>query len=533
MPTEANKRKVSLQQTICRKQRTSRTLFQPGIDMDIALTTLRRVRRARILGFFFAAIIRSGTLVGTCLLVVSFVEFLRVPLSDRSYLYLIAFAISSGWCIVAILRAPWSIRQTACWLDSMADTKSRFATILALRDQGFAGAWRGALLRECMTFVATFESRKWSRPRVPRNWWIAATPWLALLLLNFQDQLRQPKDERDQDRVLAQTSFRLEQMAAKSAGAVPDAQLRKLIDELRKSAERLRETRLPQSDAKRRAFEELAKLDEILHRAQDSQVTAAEMEALLNALAANDLTKNVEDLLREGKDEKAAQELERLAERLSDQAGKKIRELAQSLQESMNRLSENEKSQVSRELQQSMQAAQMGNSDDMRHLMQQIAAMIREGKISRASKNAQMVQSMIRSLEDLKNALRDGSLQIAETDEPLSQTETMQFDQTGQNPGNPTGKPGDGGPADLHQKQIKDPLEAVGQAKKAQGIIGQGEYSLDVISSVGSTGHANREYRQLFDAVAPDNEQAIEQEEIPVGSRNLVKRYFERIRPKE
>jgi hypothetical protein len=508
-------------------------LFQPGIDMDIALTTLRRVRRARILGFFFAAIIRSGTLVGTCLLVVSFVEFLRGPLSDRSYLYLIAFAIISGWCIVTIFRAPWSIRQTACWLDSMADTKSRFATILALRDQGFAGAWRGALLRECITFVATFESRKWSRPRVPRNWWIAATPWLALLLLNFQDQLRQPKDERDQDRVLAQTSFRLEQMAAKSAGAVPDAQLRKLIDELRKSAERLRETRLPQSDAKRRAFEQLARLDEILRRAQESQVTAAEMEALLNALAATDLTKHVEELLREGKDEEAAQELERLAERLRDQASKKIRELAQSLQESMNRLSENEKSQVSRELQQSMQAAQMGNSDDMRHLMQQIAAMIREGKISRASKNAQTVQSMIRSLEDLKNALRDGSLQIAETDESLSRPQTMQFDQTGQNPGNPTGKPGDGGPADLHQKQIKDPLEAVGQAKKAQGIIGQGEYSLDVISSVGSTGHANREYRQLFDAAAPDNEQAIEQEEIPVGSRNLVKRYFERIRPKE
>ena len=368
---------------------------------------------------------------------------------------------------------------------------------------------------------------------MPRNWWIAATPWLALLLLNFQDQLRQPKDEPDQDRVLAQMSIRLEQMAAKSAGAVQDAQLRKLIDEMQKSAKRVREPRLPQSEAKRRAFEQFAKLDEILRRAQDSQVTAAEMEALLDALAGNDLTKNVEDLLREGKDEEGAQELERLAERLRDQADKKIRELAQSLLESMNRLSENEKSQVSRELQQSIQAAQMGNSEEMRHLMQQIAAMIREGKISRASKNAQMVQSMIRSMEDLKNALRNGSLQIAETDEPLSQKQTMHFDQTGKNPGDPTGKPGSGGPADLRQKQIKDPLEAVGQAKKAQGIIGQGEYSLDVISSVGSTGHANREYRQLFDAVAPGNEQAIDQEDIPVGSRNLVKRYFERIRPKE
>ena len=36
---------MSLQQNICWKQRASRflALFQPGIDMDIALTTLRRV----------------------------------------------------------------------------------------------------------------------------------------------------------------------------------------------------------------------------------------------------------------------------------------------------------------------------------------------------------------------------------------------------------------------------------------------------------------------------------------------------------
>ncbi len=526
---------MTLQQSICWKQRTSRflALFRPAIDMDIALSTLRRVRRAQILRGLLIAIVRSGTCVGTCLLVVSFVEFLCGPLSNRRYAYLIALATISGWGMVAIFRASWSIGKTACWLDSVADTKSRFSTILALRDRSFAGAWRSATLRECVTFVESFDARKWTRLHLPPNWWIAITPWLALLLLNLQDHLRQPEAEQEQDLVLAQTSNRLEQMAAKNAVVVQDAQLRKLIDEIRKSAERLRETRLPQSDAKRLAFEQLANLDEILRRAKDSHVTAAEMEALLNALGSINLTKNVRDLLREGKDEEAAQELERLAESLRDQADRKIRELVQSLQDSMNRLSENEKSQVSRELRQSMQGAQLGNSEEMRNLMRQIAAMIREGKISRASRNAQTVQSMIRSLEDLKNALRNGSFQLAETDEPSSQPQITQFDQTGQNPGEPGARPGDGGPADLHQKQIKDPLEAVGQAKKAQGIIGQGEYSLEVISSVGSTGHANREYRQLFDAVAPDNEQAIEQEEIPAGSRNLVKRYFERIRPKE
>jgi hypothetical protein len=384
-------------------------------------------------------------------------------------------------------------------------------------------------------FAQRLEPRNWSRLRIPRSWWIAFTPWIALLLLNLQDEFRQSVGKEEQNRLLAQMSDRIDQMAQtlKSADAGKDAELQKLIDEMRKSAERLRDNHSPQLEAKRRAFEQLAKLDEILRRERDSQVTAAEMEALLSALAANDLTKPVENLLRDGKDKEAAQELEKLAERLHSQAAKKLRELAQSLQDSLNRLSENEKSQVSRELQQSMQAALAGNSEVMRKLMQQIAGMIREGKFSRVSKNAQLTRLMIRSLEDLKNGLRNGSLQLAETDEPPGRTEMTNFNQASQNPGEPTGKPEGGGAADLSQMLAKDPLEGAGQAKKVPGIIGQGEFSLDIISSVGSTGHADRAYQELFDAVAADNEQAIQQEEIPEESRNLVRRYFERIRPKQ
>jgi Mg/Co/Ni transporter MgtE len=74
--------------------------------MDIALSILRRVRRARILRVLFAAIIRSGTLVGTCLLVVCFVQFLSGPQSDWRPLGLIAAATIFIWCAVAVARAP-------------------------------------------------------------------------------------------------------------------------------------------------------------------------------------------------------------------------------------------------------------------------------------------------------------------------------------------------------------------------------------------------------------------------------------------
>jgi hypothetical protein len=42
---------------------------------------------------------------------------------------------------------------------------------------------------------------------------------------------------------------------------------------------------------------------------------------------------------------------------------------------------------------------------------------------------------------------------------------------------------------------------------------------------------AQRRYRQLYEAMAPAAQDAVLQEEIPLGSRFFIKRYFEAIRP--
>ena len=44
---------------------------------------------------------------------------------------------------------------------------------------------------------------------------------------------------------------------------------------------------------------------------------------------------------------------------------------------------------------------------------------------------------------------------------------------------------------------------------------------------------SSRRYKEIYDAMAPAAEDAAQQENIPLGSRFFIRRYFESIRPKE
>ena len=65
-------------------------------------------------------------------------------------------------------------------------------------------------------------------------------------------------------------------------------------------------------------------------------------------------------------------------------------------------------------------------------------------------------------------------------------------------------------------------------------MLGEGE-SLQELTAAGggSPARAGRRYKELYDAMAPAAQETVEQENIPLGSRFYIRRYFENIRPKE
>ncbi len=70
-----------------------------------------------------------------------------------------------------------------------------------------------------------------------------------------------------------------------------------------------------------------------------------------------------------------------------------------------------------------------------------------------------------------------------------------------------------------------------GQAHRLEGMLGNGESLQELVHSPSGPAKASRRYRDLYEAMAPGAQNTVEQENIPLGSRNFVRRYFENIRP--
>jgi hypothetical protein len=103
-------------------------------------------------------------------------------------------------------------------------------------------------------------------------------------------------------------------------------------------------------------------------------------------------------------------------------------------------------------------------------------------------------------------------------------------------PSLPSGRPG--GEHDLGTTDSpfgKTQNEAGKEAKKQQldGRQGEGESLQQSLQSAGDHSKSNRGYKNLYEAMAPAAQDAVLQENIPLGSRFLIKRYFESIRPQE
>jgi hypothetical protein len=105
------------------------------------------------------------------------------------------------------------------------------------------------------------------------------------------------------------------------------------------------------------------------------------------------------------------------------------------------------------------------------------------------------------------------------------------------NESQPAGAPGSemdfGRGSDLGQ-EAEPLITQEGSEDFLQGEIGEGASLVQLFRAAGGDDpKARRAYRSAYQAAAPAALDAVNQETIPTGSRLLVRRYFEAIRPKE
>lgn len=464
-------------------------------------------------------------------------------------------------------------QRAAAMIDRLAATHDRFHTALAFseRTTGTRTPLEELTLAECSRFIEAFPVRRWVPLRVPRAVAFVVVPLVSLGLLGWHASLGIGKPPRDAalDAAVAKRADVLQKLADKLHP--PDAKTPRpgdaLADAMKRSAQKLKDA-ADASDAEKlkTALKELSSLEAMLNAmkqaAAEAKVSPAELQALAAALAATEKGKDAADSIDEGQLEQAAGELEKMLEQLKQQgdASQAMQQLAQSMQEQAAKLTEQEKNEVAKQMQQAAQGAQSGQEQLSQQAMQRLAELLRKagkngagGKQQQQASNgsqgkpmtAQQMQELLNALENMKDGLQqpgeDGQPQGSPQEGQgqgqslaLVESFTKKGGMDDKGGGQPSGMPGgehDGGHPDKLFADTPADAPRSGQAHRLEGVLGEGESLQELVNSPSGPAKAGRRYRDLYEAMAPAAQNTVEQENIPLGSRHFVRRYFENIRP--
>jgi len=380
-------------------------------------------------------------------------------------------------------------------LDATRTTKDRFVTALELGEGGGS-----ALRNELSIFARDYRFPDVLKPRAPRLPAALIAAGIVLVLgVAALDHFRRAGLQPD----VANASGLLEQAKREVARvAPPESPLRKEEEKLEEARKQLGNSTDPMRDALRA----IADLERRLASASASPLTDEEKEALAKALAENE--PQAAQALSSGNDREAA---EQIAQMDPEALAKALEQAAQHRENSrLQELARKAGEQARRELAQGLASA--GNSGAQRRLQQALREMKAGGQGQQQQGQGQPGMNLAQGKGGEK---QDGS--APEDNAPPG--------------GSPGSEHDEGRGEDI--KSEKDALAAKGSDEQLTGEMGQGASRVNTYSTAGgdnaqstrATGDGGAAQSAALDTVAPEN--------IPPGSRLLVKRYFESVRPKE
>ena len=392
-----------------------------------------------------------------------------------------------------------SLKSVARELDVRAKTKDRFLTALALPTSE-TGPLFDAARRETSAFASTLrlgEHLRLSAPGKKALWLVL--PLAALGLLEGFHEWR--ANRLAPELAIAQKLIEQVRRAAELE-AQKDKGFQQITEQLQNAERQLTHSPEPL----REALRTLAELEQKL--SPQSELDAAETIALAEALARDhtELASN----LRSGKNADAARGVAQL-----DPA-----ELANALEQAARHL----ETRRLRELADQPPAAaklQLG--------------MMLDSSRGRGNETGRRFVSVLRDMKSgTQGSARQGT-QGLESVEAAPGSEESTASATDNAP--PAGEPGSendlGRGSDLAE-EAERVIPPPGSEDFVAGEIGEGASLVELFHAAGNDDpKARRAYHSAYQAAAPAALDAVSREQIPAGSRLLVRRYFEGIRPKE
>ena len=524
------------------------------------LRILRTARRRLAARTFLTALVKCALLAGAVLVGLGAANrwlLGRLPFDPRAVLAAAAAVPVLALC--AALAGRKTLPQVAALLDRLGGTRDRLFTALAFSKDEAGSEMQAMAVRECAVFARAGDFSRLVRVRVPREAAWLLVPAVALAMLQweartaFEARLAEAGAAKSE---VEDTAKKLEELARQIEKANAEAkieELGKIAEQLKRSAEQLRATATKPEDAAKSALREFSALEQMVQELQKSPgASPEEMQEVAKALAENEATKEAAKAMDAGELAKAAEELEKTMRQLAEKKDERTeQQIRQALEQALKRLAERKQlSEAMQKLAQQMQRAQAEKGGQSGEAMPQLAQMLRQMPHGQQNKSgqqkAQTLQQVLAALQNMKYGEGDGKPGgdpkpgDAKTQGLVTMQSFAPANQNGEpgpgDPSQPSGQPGserDNGTTDTPFGKKRNEPGKDAQAKQLTGRLGEGESLSQFLPSAGDASKSNRRYKELYDAMAPAAEDAAQQENIPLGSRFFIKRYFESIRPRE
>lgn len=528
--------------------------------IDVVLRNLRAARRRVSTQLFLTTLVKMGLLGGAALVIHGAVN--RWLLGRMPWDAQVAAGVglgALGLAVLITLARRRSLPEVAELVDRLGQTRDRFLTALDFSKAPEDGPMRAMAVEECVRFVGAGRFARLIPVRVPREAIYLLVPIVAVALLQWEAgesfAARQAETAAARSAV-EDTARKLEELARQAEKTSEESksdELKKIAEQLQRSAEELRANAKNPEEAEKSALREISALEQLVQEMQKSppSVTPEEMKALAKALEENEATKEAAAEMAAGDLAKAAQELEKAMQKAEENKDERTpEEVRKALDEAVKKLAEKKQlSEAMQKLAEQMRKAAGGKGGQSSEAAKQLAQMLRQmaqGKTGQSSdsQNAQAMQQLLSALQNMK--FGEGQSQPGGEPQPGQTPGIVMMEQFGKgdpgampapgDPQQPSGQPGserDTGTTDTPFGKDKVKPGENAQAQQITGRQGEGQSLQQSLTSAGDSSKSNRGYKDLYEAMAPAAQEAVLQENIPLGSRFFIKRYFEAIRPKE
>jgi hypothetical protein len=290
-----------------------------------------------------------------------------------------------------------------------------------------------------------------------------------------------------------------------------DQKLAQLVADLKKIAEELTQPGVDEREA-------LAKLSEMVAavRSQMSQFNIAAMEAQMqslgNALASAQAFEGAGKALMEAKLEKAAQELDKIDDPMLER--KEAKTVEEKLKQVAKAASQAGMGSLSAAVSELADDLKGGGGKVNKGAVKELSKEI--GNEARKRKVAELLRKELDLLADSKCNCSSSSNSLVKGQNPQKST----------SPTNTFGM----GTAGLSEGE-KTKLQSQRKQESITGTQGDGPSDMETESSPEAKQLASRGYKEAYQKYRKESEAVLDSEPIPLGQRQLIRNYFELIRP--